>query len=137
MIGHLYLYEMKKSELGDGFYTRLMNKRHSHITMRFKTTKNKKQISKKSSIDAIALDPPQMLLLLSPDYDNFVWMHFANFDSHKSSVEWENGELGCDVGVVRNGEKNDAWTEVNDAKNAAHVADCISDLYFEVNFDEN
>lgn len=77
-----------------------------------------------------------MLPPLSPGCDSFASLHFANFDSHKSSAG-ENGVSGSDVEAVRNEGKNDVWIEANDGKNAAHVADCISDWYFEVNFDVN
>lgn len=77
-----------------------------------------------------------MLLPLSPDCDSFASLHFANFDSHKSSAG-ENEGLGSGAEAVRNEGKNDVWIEASDGKNAAHVADCISDWYFEVNFDVN
>jgi hypothetical protein len=92
--------------------------------------------SKAKSIDATALVRPRMLLPLSPGCDSFESLHFANFDSHKSSAG-ENGVLESDVEAVRNEGKNGVWIEANDGKNAAHVADCISDWCFEVNFDVN
>lgn len=89
------------------------------------------------SIDVLALVLPQSLPPRSPSYDSSVWLRFANFDSHKSSAGWESGVSGSDVVAVRSGERNDGWIGENDGKSAARVADCISDWYFEVNFDEN
>lgn len=84
-------------------------------------------------IDAIALVPAHQLpSLLS--YDNFASMHFANSDYHRNSAG-ESGK-GNGVGVVRSEGRNDDLIGAN-VKNAEHAVNCIGDLCFEVNFDEN
>jgi hypothetical protein len=67
----------------------LFLKRHIHITMRF--SENQTQNNKKSKIssDVLAFVLPQSLPPRSLSYDSSVWLHFANFDSHKSSAGWE------------------------------------------------
>lgn len=68
-------------------------------------------------------------------YDNFESLHFANFDSHKSSAG-ENGETENDAGAVKSEGRNGGWVEAN-VRSVERAVSCKGDSCFEVNFDGN